>query len=78
MPDAVDPRGPDLEAKLWALHPADELAYRYLYRENSSCCRRDPAWSERIATLEAQLDVDGLARALTLAADLALALTGKL
>jgi hypothetical protein len=77
MPDAVDPRGPDLEAKLRALRPADELAYRYRYRENSSHCRRDPAWSERIATLEAQPDVDDLARALTLAADLSRTLTGK-
>jgi hypothetical protein len=77
MTDAADPRSPELEARLRALDPADELAYRYVYRENSSYCRRDPAWSERIAELQEQLDVDGLARAFTLSADLSRTLTGK-
>jgi hypothetical protein len=65
-----DPRCDELEARLCGLAPADELAYRYLYRDHSVHCRRDPAWRGRIAELEAQLDVDGLAHALTLAADL--------
>jgi hypothetical protein len=33
-------------------------------------CQRDPVWNARIAELEAQLDVDGLARAFALALDL--------
>jgi hypothetical protein len=75
---APDPRCDELEARLCGLAPADELAYSYLYRDHSAHCRRDPAWRERIAELEAQLDVDGLARALTLAADLTWTLADKL
>jgi hypothetical protein len=33
-------------------------------------CQRDPVWNARIAELEAQLDVDGLAQAFALALDL--------
>jgi hypothetical protein len=73
----VDPRSPELEAKLCALDAADELACRYLYRENSKHCRRDPAWSARIAELEGQLDVDGLAGAFALALELGRTLTVK-
>jgi hypothetical protein len=77
MAEATDPRSPDLEAKLRALDAANELAYRYAYRENSRHCRHDPAWNRRIAELEAQLDVDGLARAFALALELSRTLTGK-
>jgi hypothetical protein len=49
--------------KLGAVDAVAELAYRYVYRENSTHCRPDLAWRERIAELEAQLDVVGLARA---------------
>ena len=44
---------------------SDELAIVH-----PSHCQRDPVWNVRIADLEAQLDVDGLARAFALALDL--------
>jgi hypothetical protein len=65
MPDAADPRTPKLEAQLRALDPADELAYRWAYREHSTHCRQDPAWHVRMVELQAQLDAHGQARALT-------------
>jgi hypothetical protein len=75
---ASDPRCDESEARLSGLAPADELAYRYLYRDHSTHCRRDPAWRVRIAGLEGRLDSDGRARARTLAADLTWTLTDKI
>jgi hypothetical protein len=74
---ADDPRCDELDAKLNRLAPAEELAYRYLYQERSVHCRRDPLWKARIAELEGQLDAEGRARALTLAADRTGTLTRK-
>jgi hypothetical protein len=48
----VDHRSPELEAKLHALYPADELAYRYVCRETPPHCLRDPDWQARIADLK--------------------------
>jgi hypothetical protein len=42
MPDDADPRSPELETQLLALHPADELAYRWTYTDHSAHCRREP------------------------------------
>jgi hypothetical protein len=74
---AADPRSDELDAKLTELAPADELAYRYFYQQRSVHCRRDPLWKARIVELEGQLDAEGRARALTLAADLTGMLTRK-
>jgi hypothetical protein len=75
---APDPRTSEVEAKLRALAPIDELAYRYLLRDHSPHCRRDAAWKARIAFLEGQLGADGRARPLALAADLTGTVTDKL
>jgi hypothetical protein len=77
LTSAPDPRTGEVEAKL-RLAPAGELAYRYLFRDHSPHCRRDPLWNARIAVLEEQLDADGRANAQTLAADLTWTLTDKL
>jgi hypothetical protein len=77
MPDARDLRSNELEGRLRQLHPADELGYRFLYRESSPHCRRDPAWSARIAELQSHLDENGLARALALAAERGRTLPGQ-
>jgi hypothetical protein len=73
-----DPRTSEVEAKLCGLAPAEELAYRYLLRNRSRHCRRDPVWKARIAALEGQLDATARAHARTLAADLSWTLTDKL
>jgi hypothetical protein len=73
-----DPRTSEMEAKLCGLAPADELAYRYLLRDHSPHCRRDPLWKARIAVLEGQLDATARAHARTLVADLTWTLTDKL
>jgi hypothetical protein len=78
LTSAPDPRTSEVEAKLRGLAPEDELAYRYLFRDHSPHCRRDPLWNARIAVLEEQLDADGRAHAQTLAADLTWTLTDKL
>jgi hypothetical protein len=75
---APDPRTSEVEAKLCGLAPADELAYRYLLRDHSPHCRRDPVWKARIAALEGQLDATARAHARTLVADLTWTLTDKL
>jgi hypothetical protein len=67
---APDPRTHELEAQLRALDSADELGYRWVYRETSLHCRRAPAWQARIAALQERLDTDGHARAFTRAAEL--------
>jgi hypothetical protein len=72
-----DPRTSEVEAKLCALAPVDELAYRYLLRDHSPHCKRDPVWKARIAKLEERLDADNRARARTLAADLTWTLADK-
>jgi hypothetical protein len=77
MPDAADPRTSELEAKLRNLDTPDELAHRYVYREISPHCSGDPAWNARIAELQTQLDIDGLARAFALAVELSRKLAGK-
>ena len=64
-----DPRTSELEAKLCRLAPADELAYRYFFRDHFSYYRGDPVWIVRIAELEERLTADGCDRARTLAAD---------
>jgi hypothetical protein len=76
-PDGPDPRTPKLEAQLRALDPADELAYRWAYREHSPHCRRDPAWRARMVEIQAQLDDHGHARALTRAREINASLTGS-
>jgi hypothetical protein len=70
MPDVADLRAPELEAQLFALDPATELAHRYIYRESSQHCRRDPTWRARIVELQGQVDLDVLARAFALAGEL--------
>jgi hypothetical protein len=77
-PDAPDPRTDEVEAKLYGLAPAEELAYRYLLRDHSRHCRQDPVWNARIAELEGRLDAGGRARARALAADLTWTLTENL
>jgi hypothetical protein len=58
-------RTPELEMQLRALDPADELSYRWAYRETSPHCRRDSDWQTRIVELQGMLDTDGHARAFT-------------
>jgi hypothetical protein len=78
MSDAADPRTPELEMQLRVLDdPADELACRWVYRELSPHCRRDPDWQARIAELQAALGVNDHARALMRAMELCEALAGK-
>jgi hypothetical protein len=78
MPDAADPRTRELGVQLRVLgDPADELACRWLYRELSAHCRRDPDWQARIAELQAALGVNDHARALMRAMELCEALAGK-
>jgi hypothetical protein len=73
-----DPRTNEVETKLCGLAPVDELAYRYLLRDHSPHCRRDPVWKARIAELEERLDAMGRSRARTLAADLTWTLADKI
>jgi hypothetical protein len=73
-----DPRTSEVETKLCGLAPVDELAYRYLLRDHSPHCRRDPGWKARIAEIEGRLDADGRAHARTLAADLTSTLVDKI
>jgi hypothetical protein len=38
--------------------PSDELGYRWVYRETSPHCRRDPDFQARILELQGRLDTD--------------------